>query len=60
MIGIEAEGGMLLTSAQGLALAGAYIVVVLALLLALVYLYYERRKLHALQQTLTEQQHEEN
>ena len=54
---------MSLTSAQGLALAGAYIVVVLALLLALVYLYYERRKLHALQQTLTEQteqQHEEN
>lgn len=60
MIGIEVEDGMLLTSAQGLALAGAYAVVVLVLLLALLYLYCERRKLHALQQTLTEQQHEEN
>ncbi len=51
---------MWLTNAQGWALAGAYVVVVLALLSALVYLYYERRKLRALQQTLTEKQHEEN
>ena len=51
---------MLLTNAQGLALVGAYVVVVLALLIALVYLHCEHRKLRVLQQTLTEKQHEEN
>ena len=51
---------MLLTNAQGLALVGAYVVVVLVLLLALVYLHCERRKLRALRQTLTEKHDEEN
>ncbi len=51
---------MTLTTAQGWALAGAYAVVVLVLLLALLYLYGERRKLRALERTLTAEQHEKN
>ena len=51
---------MLLTNAQGLALVGAYVVVVLVLLLALVYLHCERRKLRAWQRTLAEEQNEKN
>ena len=51
---------MLLTNAQGMALAGAYAVVVLFLLAAMLYLYGERRKLRNLQRTLTETQNEKN
>ena len=51
---------MLLTSAQGMALAGAYAIVVLVLLLALLYLYWERRKLQILQRTLMETRDEKN
>ena len=54
------EDDMLLTNAQGLALVGAYVVVVLVLLLALVYLHCERRKLRAWQRTLAEEQNEKN
>ena len=51
---------MILTNAQGMALVGAYAVVVLTLLLALLYLYGQRRKLQAVQRNLAETQNEKN
>lgn len=51
---------MLLTTAQGLALGGAYAVVVLVLVLAMLYLFLERLKLRVLQKTLEEKNSEKN
>ena len=49
-----------MTTAQGLAVAAAYTVVVLTLGLALTYLYWERLKLQSLHKTLAEECHEES
>ena len=43
---------MLLTTAQGLALYGAYAIVVLVLVLAMLYIFLERLKLRVLRKTL--------
>ena len=51
---------MFLTTAQGLALGGAYAVVVLVLVLAMLYLYLEQLKLRVLQKKLEGKNSEKN